>query len=78
MMLLVIYFAEYDKLPAKYALLGCHLGNIFQLDVSLQKKWSFLIHDRCLKGKGNSIQFACVKVQEIPEVPVHFLLHGGI
>ncbi len=46
--------------------------------LALQKKWSFLMHDRCLKGKGNSIQFACVKVQEIPEFPVHFLLHGGI
>ncbi len=33
------------------------------------------MHDRCLKGKGNSIQFACVKMQEIPEFPVHFLLH---
>ncbi len=45
---------------------------------TLQKKWSFLFHDRCLKGKGNSIQLARVEVHEIPEFPVHFLLHGGI
>ncbi len=32
------------------------------------------MHDRCLKGKGNSIQLARVEVQDIPEFPVHFTM----